>query len=202
MSKRLYVAYGSNLNFEQMKHRCPTAKLYDTGIIEGYELQFKGEPTCAFATIAPKANASVPVAVWEIQPRDEMALDRYEGYPSHYFKQNVPVQLGGEEVGAMVYIMNLKRQFGMPSPHYYQTVLEGYHDCGLDTDVLDQAVKDSAQNFYKSYSRRSQQQTLFDYADYGEEEPEDYDEEEELEENDEPELDESAPFYFSDGMHW
>lgn len=42
MSKRLYVAYGSNLNFEQMKHRCPTAKLYDTGIIEGYELQFKG----------------------------------------------------------------------------------------------------------------------------------------------------------------
>lgn len=29
-----------------------------------------------------------------------------------------------------------------------------------------------------------------------------YDEEEELEENDEPELDESAPFYFSDGMHW
>lgn len=182
MSKRLYVAYGSNLNFEQMKHRCPTAKLYDTGIIEGYELQFKGEPTCAFATIAPKENASVPVAVWEIQPRDEMALDRYEGYPSHYFKQNVPVQLGGEEVGAMVYIMNLKRQFGMPSPHYYQTVLEGYHDCGLDTDVLDQAVKDSAQNFYKSYSRRSQQQTLFDYADYGEEEPEDYDEEEELEE--------------------
>lgn len=202
MSKRLYVAYGSNLNFEQMKHRCPTAKLYDTGIIEGYELQFKGEPTCAFATIAPKENASVPVAVWEIQPRDEMALDRYEGYPSHYFKQNVPVQLGGEEVGAMVYIMNLKRQFGMPSPHYYQAVLEGYHDCGLDTDVLDQAVKDSAQNFYKSYSRRSQQQTLFDYADYGEEEPEDYDEEEELEENDEPELDESAPFYFSDGMHW
>lgn len=202
MSKRLYVAYGSNLNFEQMKYRCPTAKLYDTGIIKGYELQFKGEPTCAFATIAPKENASVPVAVWEIQPRDEMALDRYEGYPSHYFKQNVPVQLGGEEVSAMVYIMNLKRQFGMPSPHYYQAVLEGYHDCGLDTDVLDQAVKDSAQNFYKSYSRRSQQQTLFDYADYGEEEPEDYDEEEELEENDEPELDESAPFYFSDGMHW
>lgn len=202
MSKRLYVAYGSNLNFEQMKHRCPTAKLYDTGIIEGYELQFKGNPTCAFATIAPKENASVPAAVWEIQPRDEMALDRYEGYPSHYFKQNVPVQLGGEEVSAMVYIMNLKQQFGMPSPYYYQTVLEGYHDCGLDTDVLDQAVKDSAQNFYKSYSRRSQQQTLFGYADYSEEEAEDYDEEEELEGNSEPDLDESDPFYFSDGMHW
>ena len=202
MSKRLYVAYGSNLNIRQMKYRCPGAKLYGTGVIEDYELQFKGQPHGAFATIAPKEGASVPVAVWEISEKNEQALDRYEGYPSHYFKQNVPVQLDGEEVNAMVYIMNLKMGFGLPSPYYYGTVYEGYNDCGLDTDVLDQAVKDSAQNFYKSYSRRSQQQTLFDYADYGEEEPEDYDEEEELEENDEPELDESAPFYFSDGMHW
>ena len=202
MSKRLYVAYGSNLNIRQMKHRCPGAKLYGTGVIDNYELQFKGQPHGAFATIAPKEGASVPVAVWDISEKNEQALDRYEGYPSHYFKQNVPVQLDGEEVNAMVYIMNLKLQFGMPSPYYYQTVLEGYHDCGLDTDVLDQAVKDSAQNFYKSYSRRSQQQTLFGYADYGEEEAEDYDEEEELEGNREPELDESDPFYFSDGMHW
>lgn len=205
MSKRLYVAYGSNLNKEQMKHRCPTAKLYGTGTIEDYELQFKGTPQCAFATIAPKEGASVPVAVWEIQPRDEAALDRYEGYPSHYFKQNVPVQLDGEEVTAMVYIMNLKMEFGMPSPYYYQTVLEGYHDCGLDTGVLNEAVKDSTQNFYREYGRMSLQHTLFGYVqmDAGTEyEPEDYDEEEELEGNDEPETDESDPFYFSQGMQW
>lgn len=200
MSKRLYVAYGSNLNFEQMKHRCPTAKLYDTGIIEGYELQFKGNPTCAFATIAPKENASVPAAVWEIQPRDEMALDRYEGYPSHYFKQNVPVQLGGEEVSAMVYIMNLKQQFGMPSPYYYQTVLEGYHDCGLDTDVLDEAIKDSMRRFYTEYGQKSNQQTLFNYGEGDDDLDEGYGEEEELERNDAPV--ESDPFSFSDGWHW
>ena len=39
---KLYVAYGSNLNKEQMRYRCPTAKFVGTGIIEGYELQFKG----------------------------------------------------------------------------------------------------------------------------------------------------------------
>lgn len=98
MSKRLYVAYGSNLNIRQMKHRCPTAKLYGTGEIKDYELQFKGHPDSAFATIAPKEGASVPVAVWEIHPRDEMSLDRYEGYPSHYFKQDVPVQLDGKDL--------------------------------------------------------------------------------------------------------
>ena len=91
MNKRFYVASGSNLNFRQMKARCPTAKLYGTGAIEGYELQFKGSPHSAFATIAPKEGACVPAAVWEIRPRDEAALDRYEGYPSHYFKRNVAV---------------------------------------------------------------------------------------------------------------
>lgn len=49
----------------QMKYRCPTAKLYGTGTIKDYELQFKGHPESAFATIAPKEGASVPVAVWE-----------------------------------------------------------------------------------------------------------------------------------------
>lgn len=201
MSKRLYVAYGSNLNIRQMQHRCPTAKLYGTGIVSDYELQFKGQPNCAFATIAPKEGSEVPVAVWEIQPQDERSLDRYEGYPSHYFKQNIPVQLDGEEVNAMVYIMNLKMKFGLPSPYYYQTVLEGYHDCGLDTEVLDQAVRNSTQNFYKDYSQKSQQQTLFDLHE-SEYEDEDFNGEEEYLADEEAELDESDPFYFSEGMHW
>ena len=192
MSKRLYVAYGSNLNFRQMKHRCPTAKLYGMGAIDGYELQFKGTPDSAFATIAPKEGASVPVAVWEITPKDERALDRYEGYPSHYFKKTLPVSLDGEDVDAMVYIMNLKMKFGMPSPYYYATVFEGYRDCELDTDVLNQAIKDSAQRFYSSVVGLSEQQTLFDYGD---------DEPEESEEGLDEETDESDPFYFSDEMH-
>lgn len=195
MSKRLYVAYGSNLNISQMKYRCPGAKLYGTGEISDYELQFKGQPHSAFATIAPKEGASVPVAVWEISQKNEQALDRYEGCPSHYFKQDVPVQLDGEEVSAMVYIMNLKMGFGLPSPYYYQTVLEGYHDCGLDTDTLEEAIKDSAQKFYRECGERSQQQTLFD-----DDCDEDYSEEE-LEGGDEPEMDETDPFYFSEGMH-
>lgn len=27
MSKKLYIAYGSNLNLNQMKYRCPTANV-------------------------------------------------------------------------------------------------------------------------------------------------------------------------------
>lgn len=190
MSKRLYVAYGSNLNIRQMKYRCPTAKLYGTGVIDNYELQFKGQPHGAFATIAPKDGSSVPIAVWEIQARDEMSLDRYEGYPSHYFKQNVPVQLDGEEVNAMVYIMNLKMGFGLPSPHYYQTVYEGYNDCGLNTDVLNKALADSATQFYALHRPQETQQTLFDTED----------EDDFISDEDEQDTDENDPFYFSGGM--
>lgn len=46
MSKRLYVAYGSNLNFKQMKHRCPTAKLYGIGTVYGYELHQRFPGIC------------------------------------------------------------------------------------------------------------------------------------------------------------
>ena len=63
MSKRLYVAYGSNLNISQMKYRCPGAKLYGTGEISGYELQFKGQPHSAFATIAPKVSVGAGCCV-------------------------------------------------------------------------------------------------------------------------------------------
>lgn len=190
MSKRLYVAYGSNLNIRQMKYRCPTAKLYGTGVIDNYELQFKGQPHGAFATIAPKDGSSVPIAVWEIQARDEMSLDRYEGYPSHYFKQNVPVQLDGEEVNAMVYIMNLKMGFGLPSPHYYQTVYEGYNDCGLNADVLNKALADSATQFYALHRPQETQQTLFDTED----------EDDFISDEDEQNTDEDDSFYFSGGI--
>jgi len=201
MSKRLYVAYGSNLNIRQMKYRCPGAKLYGTGVIDDYELQFKGHPDSAFATIAPKEGASVPVAVWEISEKNEQALYRYEGYPSHYFNQNVPVQLDGEEIDAMVYIMNQKMKFGLPSTYYYGTVYEGYNDCGMDTDVIDKAVLESTASYYAANRRQEPRQTLFD-MDEDEDfsyDPEDYDEDEPTE--DEPEMDESDHFYFSEGMH-
>lgn len=193
MKKRLYVAYGSNLNVLQMKHRCPTAKLCGIGTVEGYELQFKGRPQGAYATIAPKEGASVPVAVWELRPWDERSLDVYEGFPNHYFKQDIPVRMDGKEVVGMAYIMNLQMGYGLPSRSYYQTVLDGYEDCGLDASVLEQAVVESAKQYFAEGIRQSYQQSLFSEGGSGEEF------EGEEEDIDEPDL--SGPFSFSDGMH-
>ena len=143
MRKKLYIAYGSNLNKGQMAWRCPTARYVGTGMVEGYELKFKGRPDGAYATIDPKKGGKVPVAIWEIQPYDEFRLHQYEGYPNHYFTRNIPVKIGNHEVIGMVYIMNLRAQANLPSKHYYKTVEKGYEDCGLDTAYLEAAKERS-----------------------------------------------------------
>ncbi len=162
MKKTLYVAYGSNLNIIQMIHRCSDAELYCTGVIHGYELQFKGRPRNAYATIAPCENSSVPVAVWKISKRDEERLDLYEGYPSHYYKDNVTVSVGDKEIEAMVYVMNPRMNFGMPSDDYLETVYNGYKDCNLDVNMLVKSVSNSAAKYYASVVRDYEQAFYFD----------------------------------------
>lgn len=56
--KQLYIAYGSNINLEQMAFRCPHSSVVGDSEIKDYELEFRG-----VATIVPKENASVPVLI-------------------------------------------------------------------------------------------------------------------------------------------
>lgn len=140
-NKRLYIAYGSNLNLPQMAFRCPTAKVVGKGVLKGYELLFRGSRRSAVATVEPKEGATVPVLVWDIKPADELSLDRYEGYPRFYDKETMEVEMEGKSVPAMVYVMTPGHEFGTPSEYYLETIREGYETAGFDTDVLDAAVE-------------------------------------------------------------
>ena len=141
---RYYIAYGSNLSVEQMKHRTPDAKIIGTSVLEGWRLLFKG---CA--TIEPKEGREVPVLIWEISDTDEKNLDRYEGYPIYYYKRELPVTVtpldGGapRELTAMVYIMDEKHTFRMPSLYYYDVLHRGYRTFGFDLSLLRQSIEDS-----------------------------------------------------------
>ena len=129
---KYYLAYGSNLNKRQMDLRCPDAVPVCAVTIKDYELIFRG-----VATIEPKPGASVQCGVWMISKEDERQLDRYEGYPSLYWKQDFQVELEGETVTAMAYVMAEgtypKRP---PSTGYLRTIMEGYEDFGLDDKPL------------------------------------------------------------------
>ena len=56
--RRLYIAYGSNINLEQMANRCPNSKVIGKEMLKGYELEFRG-----VATIVPKENAEVVLSI-------------------------------------------------------------------------------------------------------------------------------------------
>lgn len=145
MEKRYYVAYGSNLNIRQMRMRCPQARIIGTSEIEGYELLFKGSQTGAYLTIEEKEGARVPVGVWEVSENDETALDRYEGYPTFYYKTEMMLPIKGIRTGKVrnrkcfVYIMHEDRPIGVPSLQYVKTCLEGYISFGFDEHYLSEA---------------------------------------------------------------
>ena len=143
---KLYLAYGSNLNIEQMSIRCPEAKVINKTVIEHYQLLFRGGNQSAVATIEPKWNSAVPVLVWAISPSDETELDFYEGYPKLYRKQTIKVHLNGKRAKAMVYIMNDGRQLNTPNECYLETIREGYETAGFDLTMLRRAVLNSITN--------------------------------------------------------
>ena len=141
---KFYIAYGSNLNLEQMAHRCPTAEVVGAATLRGWRLWFRGGNGGAVATVERERGCEVPVLVWRIQPQDERALDRYEGWPHLYRKETLRITMNGRRVYAMVYIMNEARYpYGTPSLGYLDTIREGYESAGFDSGILAKAVSDS-----------------------------------------------------------
>ena len=141
---RLYIAYGSNLNLEQMKYRCPTAEMVGATVLRNWQLRLRGGNHSAVATIERRKGSKVPVLVWRIQPKDEAALDCYEGWPHLYRKKTLRITINGKRVYAMVYIMNeAHHPYGMPSMGYLSTIDAGYQTAGFDHHILIEAMNKS-----------------------------------------------------------
>ena len=145
---RYYMAYGSNLNKSQMRRRCPDAYPVGKTVLPNYQLVFRR----GVLTIEPKQGSSVPVVVWAISREDERSLDRYEGFPRLYYKQEFPIVFSGRSGGkvkeiitdAMAYIMTDGHPIQEPSVPYMVTCMKGYDDFGLDMTPLFEA-KDRAE---------------------------------------------------------
>lgn len=138
MKEKLYVAYGSNINLEQMAFRCPNSEVVGTAMLQGYELQFK-----RVATIEKKENAQTPVLIWKLPKEDENVLDRFEGFPSLYRKEQVYLEVDGQEQKVMVYIMNGNHPLAESSMGYYECIQQGYIENGMDLSYLERALEQS-----------------------------------------------------------
>lgn len=143
---RYYLAYGSNLNVRQMRFRCPTALVVGKGVIKDYRLLFKGSKTGSYLTIEKAKGYEVPVVVWKVDEACEESLDRYEGYPSFYYKKEIEIDFKSIKKGlprhskAFVYIMHEERELGIPSRGYVEVCLEGYRTFGFNPILIEEAI--------------------------------------------------------------
>ena len=142
MEKRYYIAYGSNLNLQQMRWRCPGARIIGTSELKGYRLMFKGSKAGSYLTVEPEQGCHVPVAVWEVTTTDEKALDRYEGFPDFYYKKELTLPVKGIRTRKIrrrkvfVYIMHEDRPYGIPSSNYLSVCAQGYRAFGFPVEIL------------------------------------------------------------------
>ena len=100
MSTKYYIAYGSNMDKDQMMGRCPNAAYICETYIEDWQLTMP-----FYANIEPVKGERTPAIIWKIDADCESELDRREGYPKCYYKTDIPVTVNNINVSAMAYIM-------------------------------------------------------------------------------------------------
>lgn len=84
-----YFAYGSNMDVDQMKCRCPDAKALDVAVLVGCTFRIN---RYGMATVVP-STSRVHGLLWEISASDENSLSRYEGEATEfYLKESVWVE--------------------------------------------------------------------------------------------------------------
>ncbi len=62
--------------------------------------------------------------------------------PHLYRKEDIEVEINGEKQKCMAYVMN-SGEISPPSKQYFECILQGYRENGLDTDYLVKALEQS-----------------------------------------------------------
>lgn len=140
--KKYYLAYGSNLNLEQMKLRCKYAKKVGSYTLKDYRLVYKGN-NVGYLTIEKFTGSEVPLGVFEVSFLDTLALDKYEGYPSFYKKEYFNIVLNGKKAKAFIYIMNDNFDYKLPLKRYVQICEKGYENFNFNNEILNKAYNDT-----------------------------------------------------------
>lgn len=82
-SLMLYFAYGSNLDFAQMRQRCPSAKFVSIAKLPDHRLDFTRKSLtrgCGVADVVPELGRAVWGVVFAVEETDIGSLDASEGY--------------------------------------------------------------------------------------------------------------------------
>lgn len=142
--RRLYFAFGSNLDLEQLHDRCRGAVVVGPATLPDHELAFTGfsrNQGSGVATVRPRPGAIVVGAVFVLTRADWRALDRYEGTPWLYTRRSAVVRLVDERLLRVVLYLRARDEAErVPSYGYLSSIRAGYRAFALDPAPLDDAL--------------------------------------------------------------
>ena len=127
----LYFAYGSNMDEDQMEHRCPGARLLCKITVPDYTFRIDSR---GVASIIPKRGAEVTGLLWEIDKYHIQSLDRFEGIKGGYYRKvGLPLVIERRTETAIVYLSNYDCDGRYePRPGYMEKIVRAAKDHGFD----------------------------------------------------------------------
>ena len=135
----LYAAYGSNMDTDLMKERCPHSPTRGTGWIKDWRLTFGGEDIGwegAVATIVEEPGACVFVLLYDMLDDDEKRLDDIErALPDLYDKIHLRVSTLDGDVLAWTYVLN-DYEGGLPAARYLGIMADAAEKAGAPDDYV------------------------------------------------------------------
>lgn len=156
MSRVRVFAFGSNLDWHQMRRRCPSAKPMTQAIFHDARLAFTGYSRGWGGGVATLVDAPGRVTigmVYTITQEDLVVLDACEGHPRHYVRERCEVVApGGRPFTAWSYF--LERDYSVPSPRYVAAIRRGYDHWGFNRRLLRNAVRFTRRRYQADFERR------------------------------------------------
>ncbi len=131
---RLYFAYGSNMNPQQMASRCPGARFLCRATLANHRLDFtRDSPArgCGVADVVASHGDRVWGIVWRVSEAHLATLDCLEGHGTGedaYRRVQLPVRSAegeGEDLLTQTYEVARKVPFVRPDRGYLELLIQG-----------------------------------------------------------------------------
>lgn len=140
----IYFAYGSNMDWERMRERSPSARFLFIARLDGFRLDFTRYSTtnrCGSADIVYDPPAVTWGVVYHIKDEQQGALDKAEGVPVGAYKHfTVDVHPDGDRaqrIKALTYVVvNKEDRKPRPNAAYKERLVSGAIHWRLPADYV------------------------------------------------------------------
>jgi gamma-glutamylcyclotransferase len=134
-----YFAYGSNLNWPQMRRRCPSSQFVCVARLPDYRFAIARHSRlrrCGTANVFPATGNEVWGAVYDVHDADLIILDTFE---DGYRREILPVYAfadGKQPLNSVVYIAEIESNVPLPNAEYKRLIVDGAKHWNLPSSYL------------------------------------------------------------------